>query len=275
MTLIRFSNGYAASLTARGRTKGVQGAIYGHSGAEFPEVEVRGLEGTLRDGGTIFGSRRGMRRITLAVDFRGVTRKQLARDFVPGTPITLSRVTPSGGMLTGETIDCYLPCVLDSATFASSNLNSTKLSLSFLSEEPFPLGMAELVQGTATVDGGLEYPYEYPYKYEGVDTADRIDFWSRTEVPAEPVITFTASLVAASLTLTITEAIVIDTAIADGDVVVVDSANRTVTINGVNSLEHITESSEWPTVVPGNNTVSSSSMGLISVTYEPRLVGLL
>ena len=273
--IIDFSNGYRAGTSFRERTGNVQGAIYEHSGAEHPEAEVRWLEGTLKDGGTIFGSRLSMRRVTFGIDFQGVTRREIARAFVPGTRLVISRVTPAGGMLPGEVVECYLPCTLDTVSFVSQNLNSAKVLLSFVSAYPYPLSTDEFISGSVEVGVGLEYPHEYPYEYGSYDADDTIEFRSRTEVNAEPTISFTSGVVASSLTLTLNETIVIDTAIAIGDVVVVDSAARTVTINGVNSLEAITEQSEWPVVVPGNNVLVSSELGMLTVSYAPRLVGLL
>ena len=258
--VINLGNGLTASTSRRA---GVDGAILGHSGVEHPVVEVRGLESTLRDGGTIFGTRYPMRRMTLAIDFRGVGRQELARRFVPGVTYRL------------ESERGRIDAVLDSFEFAKQNLNSERVSLSYLSQAAFVSGDTVLLAAGSDPSGGFTYPYTYPFTYQDINAVDSVHFIAQSDVDTEPVITLTVGVNTSSLDVSLNGTLTLDTTLIAGDVVRVDSAERTVTINGVLALDVLDIESEWPVVVPGNNTLTLSQLCVVSVQYDGRVMGLL
>ena len=258
--VINFGNGLTA---ATSRTAGVHGAIRSTSGVEHPEVEVRGLEGTLRDGGTIFGTRYPMRRMTFAVDFRGVSRRELARAFIPGSQARL------------ESERGFIDATLDTFAFASPNLHDTRVTLSYVCQRPFISAGTVLLSAGADASSGLTYPYTYPYTYQTINAVSSYHFLAETEVAAEPVVTITLAVPSSELTVTLGETMVIDAELGAGDTVRIDSASRTVTINGTLALDALDIDSRWPVVVAGNNTLTISELGIVTVEYEPPLLGLL
>lgn len=122
--LLDFGNGVIAGGSA---TDAV--CIKGHSGLEYPALEVRGAENAVLDGGTIGSTRAGMRRMSVALDFKTMTRRQIAAAFSPGVervlsspdarsiPYFIERVGFEHENLTTRPVSCALTLLASGAYF--------------------------------------------------------------------------------------------------------------------------------------------------------------
>ena len=128
MVAIDFGNGIVAGGT---RTDDV--AILGHSGLEYPAVEMSTTESANIDGGIINGSRAKMREMTLLVRFKTLSRQTITRAFSPGVSRTLSSERGS------------MPYTVERVEFREQNLRQPYevASISILSPYAYPLGEIE------------------------------------------------------------------------------------------------------------------------------------
>lgn len=85
----------------------------------------------------------------------------------------------------------------------------------------------------------------------------------------EPTLTVTGPGATSPITLTIGgRALVVETAVGSGQTLVVDAHAKTVTLNGVSRLDLLANSSQWPELAPGANSVGYSGGGTASLSHQ-------
>lgn len=85
----------------------------------------------------------------------------------------------------------------------------------------------------------------------------------------EPVLTVTGPGGTNPITLTIGgRALVVETTVGSGQTLVVDTAAKTVTLNGVSRLDLLANNSQWPQLAPGANAVGYSGGGTPSLSHQ-------
>lgn len=86
---------------------------------------------------------------------------------------------------------------------------------------------------------------------------------------SEPTLTVTGPGATNPITLTIgTRTLVVETALASGQTLVVNMSAKTVTLNGVSRLDLLSNASQWPELAPGANAVSYSGGGTPSLSHQ-------
>jgi len=236
--------------------------VIAHDGLEYPDVEIASLQNAVLDGGVVSASRAPMRRITLNVWFRTLTRRQVARAFSPSVTRILS--SPTGS----------LPYVVAAALEFDDQPGPVIAAIPMLSELAYPEGPSGFID-IGGRSGGLEFALEYPHGYDDFTPAGELIIDSRSDVTCPPAITLElassasdVSVALNGLTATVTGAL------SAGDVVVIDSAHWAVTVNGTDRLAWFDRAGKWPMLEPGPNLLSSSELARIAVVWKPRLMGL-
>lgn len=256
------------------------GIARGSSGLEVPQYEVPVNEFSLLDGGSVGSTRAKARRMTIKVlHDRLWSRQTISRAFSGGVMRTIT--SPIGSM----------PYYVDTLSFPENDLEAEReFTVSIVSPLAFPAGERRYTS-VGSAGGGLEYPYEYPYELDSFITSDYIIVISSTDVVTPAKITATLAVAAADIEFSrpSTTKIIpgmspityggcttrITGPFSVGDVVVVDSQNHTVTVNGVNRLSWFDRDKDWFTLVEGANRISSTRLAVLEVEWTPRLMGLL
>ena len=258
--MLDFGNGFVAG----GRfTDDIR--IKDHEGIEAPTLETSILENAVTDGGSLGETRATTRRMRIVADFPNHTRKEILRAFRPNVV----------RMLTSE--HGSIPYKVEvMPEFDSANLRQMPSAvIRLISDHAYPVGPAGYVDTGGT--GGHEYPHEYPHEYDTAVSVGTLNVDCESDVETDPVIMLTLAAGGASLTITCNgETFTFTDTFTSGDVVVVDSAARTATLNGVNLLGSLDlDDASWPEFEPGTNTISTDISARIVVSWSPRLMGLL
>lgn len=148
------------------------------------------------------------------------------------------------------------------------------IGLGYGASNPYAGGVGSAVIGTCDrTNFDLKFKVYGQLPDGGTGT---VTFSADTDVIADCVVTCTMITPASSLvvfdgvrTTTITGALNIN------DVVVIDSAARTVTVNGVNRIAWFNRLGDWPRVTPGTNTFTITPAAATSISWQPRLMGLI
>lgn len=225
--------------------------IKGHSGIEFPDVDLPSDENSLLDGGVVWGSRAKMRRMTVALDFgESMTRREIAAAFAPTEERLLTSARAS------------IPYWVERLSFGRENLNDPQtVSLTMLSSDAYP-------EGT---------------EHEELDLGPGVSFETYSEVDCWPVVTVTADASGQVLTVTsdagLTTVSAVDASgtIDASSVVVIDSTEHSVTVDGVDRLDWFDRSGVWPKLSAGSNSITAALDGaevVADVEWRPRLLGL-
>jgi hypothetical protein len=202
----------------------------------------------VKDGGILGTSRAKMRRMTVALLFtdRTVTRAEIAALFAPGVLRTLS--SPRGSMT----------YVVEELGFEKSDpIGQQRVSVVMVSTYAYPEGSLQ----TATLNAAGTIA-------------------SLADVDCAPKFTITLAGSATGLIITTPGCTTTLTgSLVASDVVVVDSATCTVTVNNVNSISWFDRSGRFPRLTAGDNAVSvkdSANADIPAVvTWHPRVMGLI
>jgi hypothetical protein len=254
--MVNFGNGVIAGGSHRDQVR-----ISDHDGWEFPSTEVNFREFGVLPGGVYTSTRPTTRLMTCRLDFTGYTRQQIAALFAPGE---VRVVTTSRGSM---------PYVVEDLRFASPNLTRKRITvdLAIRSSEAYPIRDIGVVEAGSSTP--LVYPFAYPFAYGSMDAVTSLALTNTGTVTAEPRIRLTAS---ATATLTVTHsggALALDVEV--GDVVVIDSRTRTVTIDGDPALSALDPTSVFPILPPGTWPMTFSQPVLVSASWNIYELGLL
>lgn len=261
MTLLDFGNGFYAD------TEDMPFIKLGHSGLDMPQFEVAVTENGVSDGSTIGSTRAKGREMIVPIEHGGLwgSRREIARAFTPGIERILSSEFGS------------MPYYCRGVVFPDALLD-TNCTLELVSEHAFPLGEPKSVSAGSEPTGGRIYPFTYPYSFESVEAADAISTMSECDVRTPVRIAITTTLAADDLVLTIGEK---QTRIVGpfqiGDDIVVDATTDTptLTVNGVNALGSFDVTTDWPAIDPGFVTIACSVISYLTVSWRPRVLGLI
>lgn len=258
--MLDFGNGFVAGGRSTDNIR-----IFDHEGIEAPTLETSVLENAVTDGGTLGDTRATTRRMRISADFPFHTRKEILRAFRPKVWRTLTSEYGS------------IPYKVEvMPEFDSANLTEMpSATIRMISDHAYPLGPAGYVDTGGT--GGHEYPHEYPHEYDTAVSVGTLSVECESDVETDPVIMPTLAAGGSSLTITCNgETFTLTDTFSSGDVVIVDSAARTATLDGVNILGSLDlDDASWPEFEPGTNLISTSISARIVVSWSPRLMGLL
>jgi len=254
--MVDFGNGIIAGGSHKDRVR-----ISQHDGFEFPRTEVNFREFGVLPGGVYTSTRPTTRLMTCRLTFTGYTRREIAAAWIPGVVYTIS--TERGSM----------PYVVEDIRFDSPNLVRKRIvvDLAIRSPEAYPIRDIGVVEAGSSSQ--LEYDLEYDFEYESMDAVSTLNLTNTGTVHTDPVVRMTCS---ATGMLTVTHldgTLSLD--VEDGDVVVIDSRTRTVTLNGFPALSELDPESVFPSLPPGTWPLSFSQPVTATAWWPILEMGLL
>jgi hypothetical protein len=238
---VHLGNGILAGPSARDSVR-----ISDHSGFDGPEYAVGVVEGSSTDGGRITGSRSKSRRPVVKLTFpSSYTRSAIAALFPPRTERVLW--TSRG----------WLPYYVEGLNFTSPRLRGAQtVVVSMVSGEAYA--------ASARLSDSISGP-------------DVVDSESEVAVPVRMTVTLPADTNGVTLR-TANGITVVSTAMTTGQVLVVDSEEHTVTLNGTDALSAFSESYEWPKLGAGESgVVAYTALGVscsVVLEWTPKRLGL-
>ena len=256
-----FGNGIIAGGTSRDSVR-----ITAHDGLEYPIPDVTFGEHGILDGGQYVATRVPTRVMAATMTTEAYSRRELAARFLPGVRYTLTSERGS------------IPYYVEALTFATPKLvGPVRFTVAMRSPQAYPTsGYGSAILGDSTplaiTSAGIEITAAglEVESFTGVTSAT---VTNEGDLCVEPRITLTA---ASTATLTLTHnqgAFRVD--VTAGDVVVIDSAARSITIDGTSALSAFDRTSVWPVLCPGVNNLTFSQAVVVSIGWAALDVGLL
>jgi len=145
----------------------------------------------------------------------------------------------------------------------------------FVASDPriYRLQLRSASSGLPTITGGLTFPASSPFVFGTAGTGGLLNATNAGTIETPWRVTFTGPLVAPQLSHTGQALTLAFTGtLAAGETLVVDSAARTVLLNGTTSrYSWLTSLSSWWTLEPGPNTLqfaAASGTGSVSISYR-------
>lgn len=130
------------------------------------------------------------------------------------------------------------------------------------------------VAGDGT-DATIDWAHRFELGDEAASTTSVL-LTPDTDVPCPPKVTITLGSSASSLALSDgVRTCTITGAMDASDVVVIDSAARTVTVDGVNRIAWFDRDGDWPMIDPATPSLSVDVASVLAVEWRPRLMGLI
>lgn len=241
----------------------------GHRGFHAPELEVIVTENAVSDGGSVGATRALARHLRASISHnRRWTRREILQAFSPGVERTIS--TPLGSMPYTVEAPVEFPESLWESQF--------RFTVTLVSSLAYPLAGPESASTGSAASGGLVYPFAYPVAFDGVLASETLGVVSECEVVTPVKITAVLNVDADEITFTIGgRQTRVAGALTAGDVLVIDPtpSSPVVTVDGVNRIAWFDASTEWPSLDPGYSEISSSVLAVMTIEWEPRVLGLL
>lgn len=253
---LNFGNGIIAGGTSRDPVR-----ITDFVGLDIPIADVSFEEHGILDGGRHVATRIRSRVMAVTMTTTAYSRHEIAQAFRYGRLLTLSSELGS------------MPYYVEGLVFESPNQRvAARFTVSMRSPDAYPI--REMQVATAGSTAAMEYPHEWPHVYDTMEAVSSLPVViSSGALPAEPKITLTA---ASTGDLAITHCGgVFTVAVTGGDVVVIDAARRTVTIDGTLAMTTFDRASTWPILCSGSNTLSFSQSVAVTVEFAVRVIGLI
>lgn len=262
--ILNFGNGVLAGGSSRDAVR-----LVDHSGLDYPDVDVPINENAVVDGGSVGRARAKTRRMSVKLDFKrsGLTRAEVTRLFPPGAVRQLSSARGAMPYYVDGAVGFESPSIVGAAG---------KVTVPMVSPLAYPLAAQRLVDTGTT--GGATFPLSFPLGFDVMNspTSNSIVVESGGDVASLPLIIATLETSVSSLSVLVAgRTTTIVGALSAGDVVAIDSAAKTVTVNGVNRLSWFDREGRWPVLLPGLNEVSTDVLSRIVVSWAPRVMGLL
>lgn len=242
--IVDFGNGVQASTDIAD----AKPQIVAFSGADVPEWETPTVESAVRDGGIVGTQRAKMRRMSFRIRHdKDWTRYEVMRMFSSNVERTVSSTLGS------------MSYQVEALTFPSHLLRAEReFMVVIVSSDAYPKAAWEsstLATGSGTID-------------------------SKADVDCQPTFTCTIGGDTSGVVITTPGCVTTITgAFVTNDVLVVDSAAHTVTVNAVNRISWFDRTGKFPRLTSGSNTVSvtnSAGGGVPTVvTWYPRVMGLI
>jgi len=232
------------------------------SGFHFPELENAETEYAMGDGGVLGISRGKMRLMTVLLAYTGGTA-DMARAFSPNIE---RRLTTSKG---------WIPYKVHEFIPADDPLSDRMATVVMKSQLAYPLGEPQTYLGGTGGEGGLLFPFVFPAFFESIEPIESMEIHSLSEVICDCRVTAQLNVPASLFTITINGRVTrVEGELSIGDIIVIDSATSTVTVNGVNRLSWFNKASDFPQLDAGFNYVDIDQYARLTLEWTPRLLGL-
>lgn len=171
--------------------------------------------------------------------------------------------------------------IVKEVKWATNFYQFTKFLLSIVSPDPFLYREGAQTSGAISIPiaGGIVYPIIYPATY-GASSGGSALIQIDTNAASFPILTITGQVTNPYITNTSTgEFIQLNITTAGSDVLVVDMAEKTITLNGTSVLQDKIGDSTWWKVEPGVNNISfstssASDTGSLEITWYEAVLGI-
>lgn len=258
----------------------------GIEGLEMPSIRLMTEDQSGEDGAYANSHHYGGRSITITGGIKATTptafytaRKNLQNALAVSRSSLGAPIPKVLKFTTRDDLQCQIDVFVKNITILTKQYNYIPFKIDLFAPSPFLLAQtATTITLGAGSSGGLVYPYAYPVDYGANNSI--VTTTNNGTGPAHMTITYSGLLTDPVLTNSTTgEYLSIDKNMIAGDVMNIDTALKTITLNSAPALSLKSLASSWLTLATGENilqltTSSSTDTGTASITYRDTYIAI-
>jgi len=234
-------------------------------GINSSDIDLGHMEHAILPGGSVFGARAKMRRITLQFILPGMSWHEVSSLFPLGrSELIRIRTGKEVRYIRGYRDGPIIP--LDATSHSTPHVQ-----VSFLCPSPFFTRDVTKREYFMNVKGGLTYPKKYPIRYGVFESFDSV-FCENDGDYLTPFVLDLVSSVDGTLTVTIGTQSLSVRGIEVGDIISIDTDRRMLTVNGMRRLDMF--SGDFARIPVGGEYVRLGGfVGLAQIAYSEIFEG--